>query len=361
MARGRGLNRKLVVTWHINSRQHLFYPSKILDGLSALRSKGELSLRFTPDANCPEIPSSLVVLTMHRGDKGSERKVIVDLSDTSEFYSLVALDYADIYFKCNLMPGPLELLPSYLRKRVRPFGLNFACVDAESWTDWLAASVVRARSAARSDFRAAIGGFINDLHMFVSIPSHRVFIANPKEHKRPIALFQTRVWPPEKSSDDLEQLNDERIELVTALRGALREWFVGGIVDSEFARVRCSNAVVTESVHRRAYSALTRSALVGVYSRGIHGSLAFKFSEYLAAGCCMVVEPFEHILDIPLQSGIHYLPYYSTDSCVTACKTLLGDKPLAAEMSRRNADYFLRYLLPERHIGRILVTATSES
>ena len=197
--------------------------------------------------------------------------------------------------------------------------------------------------------------------MFSSIPSHNGFIAKPGTDKRSIALFQTRVWDREKSSDDLEQLNRERIELVTTLRDVLGERFVGGIVDSEFARVHCPNVVVTESIHRRAYGALTGSALVGVYSRGIHGSPAFKLSEYLAAGCCIVAESFEHILDIPLETGVHYLTYYSADSCAVACKTLLGDKSLAAEMSRCNADYFVRYLLPESHICRMLETATSES
>ena len=347
----------LDVTWHINSQQDLFHASKILAGLSALRRKGELSLQFIPNTNCPEIRgSTLVLLTIRKGDRGSERTIIVDLADTSEFHCPVALNYADIYFKRNLLRGPLELLPIYLQMRVRPFGLNFPCVEVESWTDWLGASIVRARMTAASDLRSAIGGFINDLHLFVGIPSHNSFIAHPEGHKRAIALFQTRVWPPEKSSDDLELLNKERVELVMILRGALGERFVGGVIDSEFARVRYPNVVVRESIRRRAYITLTRSALIGVYSRGVHGSLAFKLSEYLAAGCCIVAEPWEHRLDLPLENGIHYLPYHSADSCASVCKTLLDDKRLAAEMSRRNAEYFQRYVVPERHIGRMLAT-----
>lgn len=352
----------LEVTWHINlhlAHEDLYHASKILTGLSVLRRKGELSLRCTPNIICPEIPRGLVLLTVRRGDKCPERKVIIDLSDTSEFYSLAALNFADIYFKRSLRREPLELLPIHLRKRVRAFGLNFPCADAGTWTDWLAASVVRARMAAKSGFAAAMDRFIDDLHLFEGIPSHSRFMANPQGHKRPIVLFQTRVWPPEESSDDLEQINRERIDLVMALRCALGERFVGGIVASEFARARCPDAVVSESTHRRAYAALTRSAMVGVYSRGIHGSVAFKLSEYLAAGCCIVAEPFECVLDVPLENGVHYLTFDSADSCVAACKRLLDDKALAVEMSRRNEEYFLRYLLPEPHIARLLETATS--
>jgi len=132
-------------------------------------------------------------------------------------------------------------------------------------------------------------------------------------------------------------------------------------VGDKFALVRCPDVVVKKSVRQGQYAALTRSALIAVYSRGIHGSLAYKLSEYMAAGCCMVVEPWEHILDVPLESGVHYLPYQSGDSCVAACETLLADRAFAAEMSRRNADYYLRYLLPERHVERILTAAIGES
>lgn len=351
----------LEVTWHINPRQSLLVSSKILSGLSALRRKGDISLRFIANVRCPNMRDGLVLWTIrHRDNRGPERNVVIDLFDAAEFLCPIALNYADVYFKRNLTLGPLELLPAHLRKRVRPFGLNNLCYDAQSWPDWLAVSAVRTRMTAAKDLRSAVAGVIDAVHLFRVIPGRNAFIARPEQKKRPIVLFQTRVWPPQKSGVDLEPLNQERVCLAMSLRAALGERFVGGVVGDQFARTRYPEAVVRKSVRQNQYAALTRSALIGVYSRGVHGSLAYKLSEYLAAGCCMVVEPWEHMLDVPLESGVHYLPYHSADSCATACETLLADKALAAEMSRRNADYYLRYLLPERHVERILATALSE-
>jgi len=350
----------LDVTWHINSQQDLLIGSKILSGLSALRRKGHLSLRFIPNVRCPKMRDELVLWTVRdKDDSGPARRLVIDLLDTSEFICPVGLNYADVYFKRDLMLGPLELLPVHLRKRVRPFGLNNICYDARSWPDWLAASAVRARMTAATDLRSAVNGFIEAVRLFTVIPGRNAFIARPEEQKRPFVLFQTRVWPPQRSGLDLEPLNRERVRLAMTLGSALGERFVGGIVGDEFARTQYPEAVVRKSVRQLEYAALTRSALVGVYSRGVHGSLAYKLSEYMAAGCCMVVEPWEHILDVPLESGVHYLPYHSAESCVAACETLLADKTLAAEMSRRNADYYLRYLLPERQVERILAAAVA--
>jgi len=330
----------LDVTWHINAGQELYSASMLLDGLSALRRRGQLSLRFVPNTSCPEIAGKLVLLTVHAGDEASARKIIVDFWDTSEFRCPLALDYADVYFKRSLMCGPLEALSVDLQHRVRAFGLNFACVSAETWSDWLAASVVRARAAATSDLRSAVAGFVSDLRDFPGIPPYKSFLATPHVPKRPIAVFQTRVWPPRDSRDSLECLNRERAELVKHLRDALGDRFVGGIVDSELARARYPNAVVTESVRRHEYASLIRSALVGVYSRGIDGSLAFKLSEYLAAGCCIVIEP---------------LSTCSTSPCKMVCIT--------CHLIRRNrvlshaSDYLTTRHSPQKCLGAIANTS----
>jgi hypothetical protein len=350
----------LEVTWHINAGQELYSASKILDGLSALRRKGALRLRFVPNTSCPTIADKLVLLTLRGANQAPTRKVIIDLWDTSEFRCSPALNYADVYFKRCLLRAPIESIADHLQPRIRPFGLNFACVDSASWADWLAASIARARAAAPANSKAAVSGLISDLRLFTSIPSHNYFVANPGASKRPIAVFQSRVWPANEFSDGFEQLNQQRVDLVMFLRDALGQRFVGGIVESAFARTRYPKAIVSDSTHRRAYATLIRSALVGVYSRGIDGSLAFKLSEYLAAGCCMVIEPFAHVLDIPLEPGVHYLSFTSAESCAAACMRLLDDGSIAAEMSCRNAEYFRRYLTPERHIARVLSTALQE-
>ena len=112
--------------------------------------------------------------------------------------------------------------------------------------------------------------------------------------------------------------------------------------------------LATQNTNRGSYSEVARSSLIGVYSRGLHGSLAFKLSEYLAAGLCIVAEPLRHTLPQPLEARRNYLPFNTPEECVAQCKRLLDDPELAAAMSRNNRDYYSRFVEPTVHLRNIL-------
>ncbi len=170
-------------------------------------------------------------------------------------------------------------------------------------------------------------------------------------------LFQTRVWSPRPSTDDLEALNLERVELVRALRTAVPEAFVGGVVGDAFSTAHFPDVVTRQSVHRADYAAMARRAFIGVYSRGIHDSLAFKLSEYLAAGLCIVNSPLRHELPAPLVAGRHYLPYETAAQCVSAVRWLQSHPDAAERMQRENAEYYRTNLAPSPYVVSLLERA----
>jgi hypothetical protein len=52
---------------------------------------------------------------------------------------------------------------------------------------------------------------------------------------------------------------------------------------------------------------MIRRGLGGVYSRGLHDSLAFKLAAYLAASKCLVAQGIVHAVPLPLVAGKDYM------------------------------------------------------
>ena len=172
-------------------------------------------------------------------------------------------------------------------------------------------------------------------------------------------LFQTRVWEPEQTSENLEQVNDERAVLVRLLRKTFGPRFRGGLVPTPFARQRYPDVLLEEAYRRTDFIRMVKRNLIGVYTRGLHNSLAFKLPEYLAASMCIVSDPMLNQLPEPLVAGEHFLEFHDPDQCLAQCERLLSRPDEAREMRRRNHDYYEQWVAPAQHLQRCLERATS--
>jgi hypothetical protein len=94
--------------------------------------------------------------------------------------------------------------------------------------------------------------------------------------------------------------------------------------------------------------------LIGIYSRGVHHSIAAKLPEFLAASQGIVTEPIRNELAVPLTEGLHYLPFATPSECVAACRRLLEDPMLASTMRRANHDYYIKYVEPTAYARAIV-------
>jgi hypothetical protein len=168
-------------------------------------------------------------------------------------------------------------------------------------------------------------------------------------------ILQTRVWPPEPSTDRLEHVNADRIALVRELRSAFGKRFVGGIVADSFSRATCPpELLVAQNTHRAKYAKLVRSAGTGVYVRGLHGAIAIKMAEYLAAGLCVVSEPLLFELPTPLVDGVNYRAFRTPEECVEQCHWLDRHPNEAAEMRRQNTAYYRAHVVPKALVRSII-------
>ena len=142
--------------------------------------------------------------------------------------------------------------------------------------------------------------------------------------------FKRSYFPP--------HFNEERAALISLLRKTFGPRFRGGLVPTPFARQRYPDVLLEEAYRRPDFIGMVKTNLIGVCTRGLHHSLAFKVAEYLAASMCIVSDPMLNQLPEPLAAGEHYLQFSNLDQCLVQCDRLLSRPDEAREMRRRNYD-----------------------
>ncbi len=160
-------------------------------------------------------------------------------------------------------------------------------------------------------------------------------------------VFQTRVWRSVRgdSPGDI-RVNEERMEVVRALRRAFDFPDTIGLLDSMMAREIGPELLLSRKVPRSEYATQLRTSLVAVNSHGVHGSAGFKVAESLAAGCAIVSRPMLIELPVPLEPDVHYLTYDSAEECVDKCRYLLDNPKASNGMRERNRQYYRENVHP---------------
>jgi len=291
---------------------------------------------------------------------GENRLLAIDLLDRSDSFEMGALKSCDIYLKRNYYEPHLMSLPNELRGKVIPFGLNYACRSFASIQRILATLVPRFLWRLGLPPRPGtkdIRKYTDTLWQFLSSPAPRAFERNPEESMEPMILFQTRVWSPMDISENAHEINGERVALVRALRKAFGSRFLGGLVPTPYARQHYPNEISTHSPRHSQYIKWGKKSLIGVNTRGLHDSLAFKLPEYLAASKCVVSCPLRNELPVPLIEGQHYLAFRTPEECVDRCANLLHDSKLGAKLRKEAWEYYRREIEPAAHLRNCLMRA----
>ena len=323
--------------------------SKVFEGLQALASTGAIDFRIDPSRH--RGADRIMRLSVHDTDRGL-RQIAIDIADDPQIGDLVELEAADIYFKRSLHPGTLVTIDPTLATKVRPFGLNNPAIRPASALKVLTARLRTGRSARE---------LARDARQLLALPSPRAFEIPPETPADPMILFQTRLWSPATTAPGIEQINEERVELIRTLRSAFGERFVGGAVPTDFVREQFPDVVTSLPFSMRAYPGLLRRPLIAVYSKGLRDSLAFKMSEYLAATRCIVGHMPATILPRPLIQGEHLLGFTNADQCAAQCEALLSRPADANAMRWANWTYYREQVEPSAHLISVLHRAFADS
>ena len=314
--------------------------SKVFEGLQSLADQGRIGLRYHTGPDGESYPRVLR-LSVRKGRESAA--VAIDLADQPALFHMPDLERAHVYFKRSYWPGEVARLPEHLRRKLRPFGLNNPAIRVRS-----ALQVLRARRTN------GLARWARDARQLLALPGPSAFQCRPDVPAEPRVFFQTQLWDPRSNGEEAEEINEDRANLVIALRAAFGPRFMGGVIPTDFAKAYYPDLTTPLPSSMRSYPRLLRTPLIAVYCRGLHQSVAFKMSEYLGASRCIVGHRPTAELPAPLVDGTHYLGFGTADECIAQCEQLLARPNEAAGMRRENWDYYQANVEPSVHLLSIL-------
>ena len=293
-----------------------------------------------------------VPMEVERVADGSRRRLCFDIHDRSYVFSDAALRECDVYFKRSFFAPDVERLEG--QGKVHPFGPIFVTRSVFGRAR-LAAGLGRAlKSQAWQAMR--------DLTDYLRLPPSSAYERSADEPVPARVLFQTRLWTDAEVTGDppAAEINDERVRLVRALKNGLGEHFTGGIVPTPLALEKHPELVCARETHRRAYLATARGCAVGIYSRGLHESTAWKLGEYLAASHAIVASGLRNALPVPLAPGRDVLHFTTPEECVEICASLLAAPERLAALRMASRRYYCEVARPSRHLMRCFDAAFAQ-
>jgi len=321
----------------------LYHSSLLLAALAWYESHGGRVDIVEDPSLSPTVPRLVI----------GDRMLAFDLRDQSYSICLQSLEQADAYLKRSYYEPHLQSLPETQRRKIVPFGLNYALRTSGSRA--LVAKLLIGNPVRILRLRAT-------LRTYLGLAKAEMFERAPAEASEQLIYFQTRVWDPrEVVGDDFREINETRVALVRCLRREFGSRFKGGLVPTAFACTHYSDAISPEPHRRSEHVQRSRAALIGIYSRGLHHSLAFKLPEYLAASKCIVAEPLRNTLPAPLVQGEHYLEFSNIGMCLALCDRLLTNPHVCQEMRTANWEYYTRHVRFDKRLPAWLnVCASTE-
>jgi hypothetical protein len=173
------------------------------------------------------------------------------------------------------------------------------------------------------------------------------------EEKNERVLFQTRCFPrPEEP--DTNAIHQERAELIRHLKKTLNGNFIGGFIPDPISRKYFSDCLTNLSTNPVDYLQMVKESSIGIYTRGLGYSPAWKMAEYLAQGMCIVAEPLITELPVPLENGKHLLYFHNPEECAELCKMLLKDPEKRKSLSVNAKNYYAQNVSPAANVLRML-------
>lgn len=328
--------------------------SFVYTGLFELERKRELDLQLVW---LPPAESSVVTLEVVHPLTGAVRRVCFDIHDRSYVFNDAALRECDTYYKRSYHQPDVDAVGDGLRDRIAPFGPVYVSACRHYRFRLVAGWLNRALKSGRGALSSC-----NHLLDYLMLPDPRCF-------ERPAAvaapgkvLLQTRLWTDREVTGAplASEINAERVELVRVLKAGLGDAFIGGLVPTPLSRQQHPDLVCAWKTKRRAYLATMQACLIGVYSRGLHDSTAWKLGEYLASSLCIVASGLRNALPVPLDAGRQFLPFTSPEECLEQCRHLLSHPQLVEEMRSANFDYYQKWANPAASIRACLDKAFAE-
>ena len=272
------------------------------------------------------------------------------------------LSESDLYFKRSYAPEFLSTLGHQVHK-IHPLGLNYLVLP--DGFDRFALARALALGAVKEKLRelAQQMPFLDPVRF---VARQRYLEKLPDERKAPRVVFMARAWAPVSSKshrqDRVEErlsINEIRAQTIRLLRQELGSEFCGGFIRSKFAEAHYPDLVLSQDIEssKGRYLERVRASPICIATTGLHGSIGWKFAEYVALSRAIVSERLNYSVPGRLEEGVNYLEFASPQECVLQVQRLVEDRHLRLRMMIENARYYQKYLRPDSLVLNTILTA----
>jgi len=336
-------------------------------GFHELHARGLIDLTQRP-VRCPAIdpaaPQHLrdARLTHLTVVLNGTLRLLYDLHDAMEIDAR-ELERCDFYFKRSYSRAAVEPLGPQ-RDKVHPLGLNYHVLPSTVDPGAVARSLVLGRGfAGRLE---ALQDALDTRNVIRFRPRARLMEALPDLEAPPRVLFLVTAYDPYDDPDrpveksrQMEAINGMRAACIRALRNSLGPDVLAGFLHNRITTERYADLLVPdpEVTRKGRYVEALRAHPIGVATTGLHGSIGWKFGEYVAFSRAIVSEPLQYEVPGGLAAGRNYVEFTTPEACVEQARRLLTDHELRRHLMIENARYYHAHLRPDALVMNSLLTA----
>ena len=340
---------------------------QIYTGLSMLHRSGLIDL--TQELR-PQRPARYGVAHHLRNAVAAHTTVVLndavtvhyDMHDAQEI-DVRDLDMCNQYFKRSFCSSYVSGLPHGAEK-VLPFGLNYQVLPA--FADWFAARRALGLPRGAMGRMFSLQEALDARNWRRFYPRVREMESLPDQTLAPRVLFLVTAHDPlddpDRSRAKIEErtrANESRAQCIRLLRKELGAMFLGGFSHSQYSMRRYRDCLTADArvAEKESYIRTLKSHSICVATTGLHGSIGWKFAEYVACSKAILSERLTYAVPGDLTPGRNFLEFGSPTECVELAHRLIENRDLRDAMMTRNFEYYRASLRPDVLMLNSLTTA----
>ncbi len=335
---------------------------QLYTGFKILKDNGLIEL--TQQISKHDIEESDAHLIVEVSDKNNQKLVLYFDNNDSKEINEEHLKICDVYFKRSFSREYILECHTKYESKIQPLGLNYLVLpnsfDILSFKRYLSLS---------SSLKKKLSGAVNSINPKSKMKSHaclRHLHSLPTYYLPPRVLFMVTAYDPYDKPDRPKEKIEERIynnelraHCVRMLRKELGPKFYGGFMHNEYTLRKHKDVLIDTPANgqRKNYLKILSEFPICIATTGLHGSIGWKFAEYIAFSRAIVAEKLHYEVPGQLRSNQNYLEFSSPEECVEQSMKLLTDHALRYELMKNNSEYYQNYIKPDRLVFNALSTA----
>lgn len=345
------MNKKILCIIRVSEVPlHLY---QIIAGFMLLEKKGILNLKI--ENSLKKLPYNMMEVELD-----NKLKVLYDVNDGYDNLTKTSEDYVNLYdslLKSYDFCFKRSFSYEYNKKlkygnKIKKLGLNYMVTIKKNLAHDIYKLDPKKEKIKKIIRRVPVSQYYNNKYLIES------FEEKPKINKKPKILFIARLWDPngfelknmpKEKINERNNINELRIKCIRACKEKFGDQFIGGIIPSNYAKMVCDDLIINDKriTVRDKYLKLMKSCDICIATTGLHGSIGWKFAEYIAASKAIVSEKLNYELPGDFQEEKNYLEFNNVEECVTNIEELINNEQKRFDIMNNNFVYYNNYVKPD--------------